>query len=324
MQDPNTTFEKCKTPASSYFTRKAMKIGIASLLAASVALIALSGCGASDSQSSRAVNSVAESTLEGTNTNPATVTESDVTVGTPATTAVPETQPTEEINYDVFPEDVAEGYSFERVLTAQQQEVIIKYNAMSLEEFRALPESEQLTFAYWIFENYKPRFDRIVDEFVETMKSNGKEAKLVKYTFDPETAEEIADNYFYAEHFVYNLFISDGSSEKKIRDLDTAKKCAVLLSGYGQDLFNGIDPTIDNFEEIYSDSYSIGLPSYTEAKMTEEEGRIIVTTSTPHVSPDSGEPEYDIRVFTFNVIEFQDIYGTSISYYQCLSEEYPY
>lgn len=219
--DPNQDTKK--RPEGFFAGRKAAKIGVAAVLAATIGLTALSGCQGSDSKPGQPDNKETESTVEGANDSLATITESDVTVATPETTATPETQPPEEIDYNVFPADVAEGYSFKRALSEEQQETISKYNAMSLEEFRALPESEQLTFAYWVFENYIPRFELIIDEYSEVLKSYELEARPLIYTFDPKTAEEFADNYTYIEGFVYNLFVQDESSKDKNRDLDTAK-----------------------------------------------------------------------------------------------------
>lgn len=62
---------------------------------------------------------------------------------------------------------------------------------------------------------------------------------------------------------------------------------------------------------------------YTESAMTEEDGKIIVTTRRPLISADGGEPEYDTQVYTYVVTEFQDIYGNPVSFRQCVSVDYP-
>jgi hypothetical protein len=318
MQDHNTPYT---FPAFFYTKRKAAKIGIAAVLGAAIVLAALSGCQGSDPKTSPPENAETESTIDGANANPGTATESDVKVGTPETTAAPETQPPEEIDYEVFPENVAEGYSFERALNEEQQALISQYNELSLEEFRALPESEQLTFAYWVFENYQPRFEKSNAQYVEILKEYGKEYK-VEYTIDPQTAEEYADNYFYTLGFVNNIFIRDESVQDIVRDVNTGKKCMVMFSSYGADLFNRGDPSLDNLNEIY-DNFSMSGPDYTESAMTEEDGKIIVTTRRPLISADGGEPEYDTQVYTYVVTEFQDIYGNPVSFRQCVSVDYP-
>lgn len=95
-----------------------------------------------------------------------------------------------------------------------------------------------------------------------------------------------------------------------------------MLSNYGQELFERIDPTLYNCNEIYGSGYSMGFPDYTEVTMKEENGQIIVTTSTPYPSVEGEEPQDSIQENIYNTIEFKDIYGNSISYHQCVSVEY--
>lgn len=312
MKDDHTSIGTHKRPEGFYVARQAAKIGAAAVLVATIVLAALSGCQGSDSKPSQSDNNEAGSTIDRANESLATITESEVTVAVTETTAIPETQPLEEIDYDVFPEDVAEGYSFERALSEEQQETISTYNDMSLEEFRALPESEQLIFAYWIFENYKPRFDLIIDEYAEALKSLGRDEKPMKYTYKPTTADEFADNRNYLINFVLNIYVKGESSQDTSGDIVTAKKCAVLLNVYDQQEYEYIDTILKES----GGQHQFQTRPYTEATLKEENGQIIVTTSL--ASADGGETEYYIQEYIYNIIEFKDIHGNSISFNQCV------
>ncbi len=120
------------------------------------------------------------------------------------------------INYYDGTENTAQGFNFEK-LNAEQQATIKRYESMSTEEFFNLPQEEQLTYSYWIFENNKPSVDLM-------FKFNDDERH---YTFEPKTADDLFQNTLY----VKGCFISlskredDGSGNMTYTyDIDNARK----------------------------------------------------------------------------------------------------
>ena len=100
-----------------------------------------------------------------------------------------------QIDYSKPPIDVVEGYSFES-LSEDKKAEIKKLDDMSIEEFQALPQTEQDVFNVWILENYGPRADFLME----------KNNIDLKYTYDPKTPQEYADNYAWMTTFATILY----------------------------------------------------------------------------------------------------------------------
>jgi hypothetical protein len=148
------------------------------------------------------------------------------------------------INYSHDPTNVVEGYAFES-LPADQKAEIKRMEAMSVEEFQALPMAEQLKFSYWVFTNYKPRFDTV-------MALNG--VKRV-YTENPTTPKDFAENDAYMYTFGTSLTtLIETKDHMSVQfDKDTEKKCVSLVYN-AADLNNlkGWNDTIDGSKSASS------------------------------------------------------------------------
>ena len=92
----------------------------------------------------------------------------------------------ENINYYKGTSNIAEGFCFEQ-LTNDQQAEIKRLESLSIEEFNALPQTEQLKYSYWLLENYKPEHDMF-------LKLNNDKRH---FTTEPKTAEDLSDNLSY-------------------------------------------------------------------------------------------------------------------------------
>jgi len=191
-------------------------VGLVAIIAALIAVLT-SGANAGG-ENNRPTTEISDPIIIPSDT---TAESSGVTIDTTiesssSTTNTIETAPNK-IDYTKAVVNLVEGYSFES-LTSEQQTTIKKYEAMSVEEFQALPQEEQLTYAYWILENLTGRIDYIF--------RNEDEKTKPYYTQNPTTAEDIAKN----EAYMITL-----ASAMRIRtdnglayDLDNAKKLCVL------------------------------------------------------------------------------------------------
>lgn len=120
------------------------------------------------------------------------------------------------INYYNAPTSTVEGYTFDK-LTSEQQSEIKKYEAMSTEEFFAIPQDEQLKYAYWIFENNKPKID-LMYKFNDDTRH---------YNFEPKTADDLFQNLIYEKGVFLSLTkeVSDGNGGTKVAyDKENASK----------------------------------------------------------------------------------------------------
>lgn len=206
---------------------------------------------------------------------------------------------------------MAEGYSFEIVLTQEQQDRISNYNDMSLEDFRSLPDSEQLTFAYWVFENNKPKFD-------QTIRVHGYH---LRYTANPETAKEISENYYYLNNFINNFLVKDKDDMTPVRDVNTAKKCAILIHSFSPSPFEALDETLDYVYNTYK-RYKYTRPNSSDETMREENGQIIVITHQTTSDFNAVAPEHAYFENTYVVTEFESIEGNTINYHLRISSRY--
>jgi hypothetical protein len=215
------------------------------------------------------------------------------------------------IDYKNLPTDMVLGYSFESVLNPEQQERISGYNDMSLEDFRALPDSEQLTFAYWVFENNKPKFDY-------TIRVHGYH---LRYTSSPETAREISENYYYLLNFLNNFLVKDEDDKSPVRDVNTAKKCAILIHSFSPSPFKVLDETLDYVYSTHK-HYVYTRPLAADETMREENGTIIVVIHQKTSDFNYVDPEFAYFENTYVVTEFQSIQGNTIKYYHRISSRF--
>jgi len=183
---------------------------------------------------------VGETTIEGTTevSNPVDATEASSSSA--VITAETVKNPEQQIDYSIPPKNIVEGYSFE-YLSADQQAEIKNLEAMSVEEFQQQTEGEQVKFAYWVYENYKGRFEHIV------------EANSQDYTYveNPQTAEDYTSNYAYMTAFATTLCTCAGGDSGLVFDKDTAKKFMALRDTASQAHRDGSNGYLDQFGDVF-------------------------------------------------------------------------
>lgn len=141
------------------------------------------------------------------------------------------------VDYTHVPRTAAEDYNF-KYLNPEQQAEIKKMADMSVEDFRALPQEEQLTYAYWLFENNYQSLELLFDI-----------AKIDRdYKWEVKDAYDIVNNYACGEIFWRTLLISNPDSSDRY-DYDAMKKFGSLL--YSPELLNKHDNLV---EEIRTNS----------------------------------------------------------------------
>jgi len=156
------------------------------------------------------------------------------------------------IDYHKLPDNVVEGYAFNQ-LSAEKQTEIKRYEAMSVADFQKLPLDEQLTFAYWVFENYRGRTDLAL----ETNEIN------VKYNKNPKTPEDLLQSTTYIDEFILSLNTASGDPSRPLAyDSNTAKKCVSLCYGNLNDenvkLWNNtIDHNAPSGAVVYKFKYTL-------------------------------------------------------------------
>lgn len=204
--------------------------------------------------------------------------------------------------YSLPPKDVVEGYSFEN-LTAEQQEKIRKLDAMSTEEFWALPETEQLEFAWYIYKNNLPRFEYLLD-------INDVEGKYIE---NPSTAEEYDNNQAYLLCFASGCMMTyDKDIDSIAYDYDTAYKLAVLTYSDTQLHYDAWKSLCD---KVVSAATLVQLRPTVEGYKKTNEGMVVnrymTSNETIEIPIDSEHTQQ-----TYQAVVFKDINGVekTISY----------
>lgn len=160
----------------------------------------------------------------------------DATNTTDATNYSETVTPTE-ISYAKPPKSVVEGYDFQSLSDDEKAE-LKKIEAMSLEEYYALPETERLQDNWAIYENMKGRFDAM----------NASINNQYKYVENPTTADEYMGNNIYMLAFMSLTMKTDTGEggEGIAEDHETGKKImelSYIMSEKNIDLWGG---TVDS------------------------------------------------------------------------------
>ena len=201
------------------------------------------------------------------------------------------------INYYDGTDSSAEGYNFNK-LTPEQQSEIKKYDAMSVEEFYALPQEEQLKYSYWIFENKKPEMD-MVYQFNE-------DDRL--YNFNPKTAQDLLVNLIYLKGFFETIRTTkhneETGSDENTYDEKNASKLISMAYFDNNSNEEKVRGSLDTIGDIFIPS-TITATGY----FVKEDGTIIVNCV---------EKVYDAEIngqYEFTRLEFTDIHEKKVVIY---------
>lgn len=136
------------------------------------------------------------------------------------------------VDYSKAPVDLVESYSF-KYLTPEQQATLKEYQSMELSEFRELSNLEQLTYAQYVLENNRERFELMLKKYDIDC----------KYTDLVNNHGELLDNFRYINMFIANLYIQNPDNKDCVMyDENTGFK---LMSLY----------QLSNLKESYVESY---------------------------------------------------------------------
>ena len=216
--------------------------------------------------------------------------------------------PDPETNFYIEPTNIVEGNCFNQ-LTPEQQSEIKKIEAMSLQEFDALPQQEQLKYAYWLIENYKPIHDMYIS-------INGEKNH---FTPKPETAQDIVDNIDYVQS-MFGMFSTVEYNKKAdtkefTYDMKNAEKLvAAIYYNDGQ-----------SFDRVRSSLSVVGINSIIPSKIMiraysiESDDRILINLDMKTFN-DVVEGEYGVSIMDFKDIEGNDRKATLIDYGICKSD----
>lgn len=302
-----------KKPEGVLITKKKLKIG-AAVLAGLVALYAgFTTFNNKDKKEDPKPTETIESIYEEEPATQAIVT-SEPTTQESSASIITETTQTETstdlsnsvidgIDYKYPPMDLALGYSFEK-LQPEQQEKISYWNSLSAEEMLKQPEEDQQTFAYWVFINNKPRFDRVI----AIQNAN------LSYIDNPETAEDYMNNIFYINIFVNNLIELNAEQTNMFRDFETAKKCIILEHSYSIESYESISASLSYMGQ--TNNYLLEQPTISEIKFIKNEDNVMIIQAKQSSDDDYTVEGTETFQNTIQIIEITDIYGNQIRFPQ--------
>jgi|GEM_PF-2391383 len=201
-------------------------------------------------------------------------------------------------------ESVVECYGFEK-LTDEQQAEIKRLDEMSYEEFCTIPVNDMLKFGYWVVENYSGRIEYIMEQ-------NGIN---LKYTEQPKTADEFAENYAYMLTLITNFrtITVTGNQTEFTNDFETGKKCGIILDSFSENHIRGINELISS---LTNQSSVMKIEYEIEDSAPTEDGMILnlFYKANDTVSYIKGK-EHTQQ--TFSPVTFTDIYDRTITIYTC-------
>jgi len=292
---------------------KIKKIGTAAIIAGAVIVagtVLLSTLGGNKNKEPKATNDNLPAGFTDTTSSESEINTSvegtEVTLMTTADSTSTAMETTEETaantektyDYTIGIENAVECYGFFE-LNADQQAEIKKLEAMAIKEYQALPQTEQLVFAQWFFENYKDRFDYL-------LKGAGID---LTYTENPTTPQEYSDNYTYittmaSTIIVTGLYNADGTYTGNKTDVLTGQKL-MSLRDTSTEIHNEADNSYVNrfVDLVIAAKIDISVTGY---KATED-GMILnmhqETTDNITVEPDAADGQRVFEPIDFNNID---------------------
>lgn len=283
----------------------AFATGVLTLLVGTGALFASFGGGSGKNVPTK-ISGTSNPSEENTDS---TTEKSETTVSTDGTevTISVETINSSEYDYTKAPENIVEGYSFEKALTVDQQTELKNLELMSDVDFFKLPEAEQLKYGAWIRENYGPRF--------EYMMSVNSDNINFKYTEIPKTAEEFAANYAYMFAMItsYTTVTQSETSLDISFDSANAAKTSVLLYSATKEHQDGWVTSLSDFDNTTS---MVKLEYKIEGYKVENGKTIVniffISNNTYDMPTEKAHGQY-----TFEPIDFVDIHGNTQTIYRC-------
>jgi len=181
----------------------------------------------------------------------------------------PVTDPESLVNVTELPASVVEHGMFE-TLTPEQQETIRSLDALSVADFRALPQEEQLQFAEFVYRNNMPILEYrlgVTDE------ANNVDQSAFLEQANDTTPEGILANS--TVKFALITSLKTGGDAGVAYDYDTAKK---LLALYTDQVTSNIDYYDGLIDQMTINTPAVFLANTLEGSTTLEDGSIVLNT----------------------------------------------
>lgn len=285
-----------KKPEGVFVTKKALQIGGAALAGIVALSVGIATFNNKDKKEDPRPTETIESTYE---EEPTTINEEKIT--TTSTTINPvstettsplttETTAQSESDPSKVAQNAVEGYGFSK-LSPEQQETIKKYEALSVEEFRKLPIEEQLIFSSFVFENYKPTFDEIINAQLTKDELNN-----IYYTANPTTPEQVLANYSYLMTMSCNVYELD-EEEFPYKDRELGKKLVSLIKTISEEHTSASDYFIDNVD--YLACVALNLSMIEGEFKQNDDGSYIINTIMHSNNYIEVEPDAEFSQKTF-------------------------
>lgn len=207
------------------------------------------------------------------------------------------------VDYSVPRTYSAEDYNF-KYLNPEQQAEIKNMADMSVEDFRALPQEEQLTYAYWLFENNYQSLE-LLFEIIEIDR---------EYKWKANDAYDIVNNYACNEIF-WRTLISYNNPSGEMYDFDAMRKFGSLL--YSPEFLSEHDRLVEQVKTNGSipDDFNIKVTEsdYVDPKtLPEIEGVEIIPIRVTMGSSELVSADY-LAFYDFKKVEFTTITGEEAS-----------
>lgn len=241
-------------------------------------------------------------------TDEATVTSHETGTPSPASTDVLNTMPptsspensidpAKYINVKETPKSVIESGLFD-TLAAEQQAEVKKYEAMPLATFRKLPQSEQLKYAQYIYDNNAIRTKYNLSHSSDI----GKQLVDRLTSASPDnTPQQVIDQNNFNDSLGLDLIYDGGSSTPFVLDKDSAKKLQVLTTAHNSGAEESGDSYIDAVR--IAGKLEVGDATAHQSKVigSGDQVRMIINA-------DFGK-QYGAAQDTYSLLHFKDITG---------------